>query len=103
MRQYAFAVLLATTPAWGQTPTPAPSPPTAKAPVAMEDRINRGTPELRFNPVTRPSDPVGVIYAARVPGGCLLVMGANRLPNDTNTAQGGVFVPGQGCPRAIQQ
>jgi hypothetical protein len=59
--------------------------------------------QLRFQPVTRPSDPVGTIYAAAVPGGCLLVFGVDRLPSGANTAQGGVFVPGQGCPRAVPQ
>ena len=59
--------------------------------------------QLRFQPVTRPSDPVGVVYAASVPGGCLLVFGADRLPSGANTAQGGVFVPGQGCWRAVPQ
>src|SRR3954453_22666269 len=33
-------------------------------------------PQLRFFPITRPSDPVGVIYASPAPGGCLLVFGA---------------------------
>ena len=56
-------------------------------------------PQLRFHPVTRPTDPVGVIYASPAPGGCLLVFGATARP-DNNTAQGGVYVP-HGCPRAV--
>ena len=56
-------------------------------------------PQLRFFPITRPSDPVGVIYASPAPGGCLLVFGATARP-DNNTAQGGVYVP-HGCPRAV--
>jgi hypothetical protein len=56
-------------------------------------------PQLRFFPITRPTDPVGVIYASPAPGGCLLVFGATARP-DNNTAQGGVYVP-HGCPRAV--
>ncbi len=58
-------------------------------------------PQLRFSPVTRPTDPVGVIYASPAPGGCLLVFGATARP-DNNTAQGGVYVP-HGCPRAVAE
>ncbi len=58
-------------------------------------------PQLRFHPVTRPTDPVGVIYASPAPGGCLLVFGATARP-DNNTAQGGVYVP-HGCPRAVTE
>ncbi len=58
-------------------------------------------PQLRFHPVTRPTDPVGVIYASPAPGGCLLVFGATARP-DSNTAQGGVYVP-HGCPRAVAE
>ncbi len=58
-------------------------------------------PQLRFHPVTRPTDPVGVIYASPAPGGCLLVFGATARP-DNNTAQGGVYVP-HGCPRAVAE
>jgi hypothetical protein len=56
-------------------------------------------PQLRFSPVTRSTDPAGVIYASPAPGGCLLVFGATARP-DNNTAQGGVYVP-HGCPRAV--
>jgi hypothetical protein len=88
-RWWAIAALaLAGAPAWAQTPQPGGQ--TGDAQV-----------QLRFQPVTRPSDPVGVVYAASVPGGCLLVFGADRLPSGANTAQGGVFVPGQGCPRPV--
>ena len=91
MRLTAAAILSCAvlSPAWGQSP-----PSTAPAGEAQ--------PQLRFNPVTRPSDPVGVIHAAAVPGGCLLVVGAESRPPG-NTSQGGAFVPGQGCPRAVQQ
>ena len=58
-------------------------------------------PQLRFHPVTRAADPVGVIYASPAPGGCLLVFGATARP-DNNTAQGGVYVP-HGCPRAVAE
>jgi hypothetical protein len=58
-------------------------------------------PQLRFHPVTRPTDPVGVIYASPAPGGCLLVFGATARP-DGNTAQGGVYVP-HACPRAVTE
>ena len=58
-------------------------------------------PQLRFAPVTRASDPVGVIYASPVPGGCLLVFGAEAKPGGT-TAQGGVYVP-HPCPRAVTE
>jgi hypothetical protein len=58
-------------------------------------------PQLRFFPVTRATDPVGVIYASPAPGGCLLVFGATARP-DNNTAQGGVYVP-HGCPRAVAE
>jgi hypothetical protein len=44
---------------------------------------------------------VGVIYASPAPGGCLLVFGATARP-DSNTAQGGVYVP-HGCPRAVAE
>jgi hypothetical protein len=91
MRTIFTAVLLcAAVPASGQTPSPAAPASDAQA-------------QLRFQPVTRPVDPVGIIYAAPVPGGCVLVFGADRLPNGANTSQGGVFVPGQGCPRAVAQ
>ena len=56
-------------------------------------------PQLRFHPVTRPTDPVGVIYASPAPGGCLLVFAATARPHN-DTAQGGVYVP-HGCPRAV--
>ncbi|GAA0577067.1 hypothetical protein GCM10009416_14590 [Craurococcus roseus] len=56
-------------------------------------------PQLRFSPVTRSSDPVGVVYASPAPGGCLPVFGATARP-DGNTAQGAVYVP-HGCPRAV--
>jgi len=56
-------------------------------------------PQLRFAPVTRSTDPVGVIYASPAPGGCLLVFGAEAKPGG-NTAQGGVYVP-HACPRAV--
>jgi hypothetical protein len=94
-RAIGLMLLLATTPAWGQ---PQPSP---------QDQ----QPQLRFHPVTRASDPVGIIYAAPVPGGCLLVFGAEVRGTGNNTAQGGVFVPapapsgGQAqsvCPRAVR-
>ena len=58
-------------------------------------------PQLRFAPVTRSTDPVGVIYASPAPGGCLLVFGATARP-DNNTAQGGVYVP-HGCPRTVTE
>jgi hypothetical protein len=58
-------------------------------------------PQLRFSPVTRGSDPVGVIYASPAPGGCLLVFGAEAKPGG-NTAQGGVYVP-HPCPRAVTE
>ncbi len=58
-------------------------------------------PQLRFFPITRGTDPVGVIYASPAPGGCLLVFGATARP-DNNTAQGGVYVP-HGCPRAVAE
>ena len=58
-------------------------------------------PQLRFFPITRGTDPVGVIYASPAPGGCLLVFGATARP-DNNTAQGGVYVP-HGCPRAVRR
>ena len=58
-------------------------------------------PRLRFFPVTRPTDPVGVIYASPAPGGRLLVFGATARP-DSDPAQGGVYVP-HGCPRAVAE
>jgi len=58
-------------------------------------------PQLRFSPVTRSSDPVGVIYASPAPGGCLRVFGAEAKAGG-NTAQGGVYVP-HGCPRAVSE
>ena len=58
-------------------------------------------PQLRFAPVTRSTDPVGVIYASPAPGGCLLVFGAEAKPGG-NTAQGGVYVP-HACPRAVTE
>jgi hypothetical protein len=58
-------------------------------------------PQLRFAPVTRASDPVGIIYASPAPGGCLLVLGTEAKPGG-NTAQGGVYVP-HGCPRAVTE
>ena len=73
---------------------PAASAQTPPAPQADQ-------PQLRFHPVTRPTDPVGVIYASPAPGGCLLVFGATARP-DNNTAQGGVYVP-HGCPRAVAE
>ena len=54
---------------------------------------------LRFFPITRGTDPVGVVYASPAPGGCLLVFGATARP-DNNTAQGGVYVP-HGCLRTV--
>lgn len=69
----------------------------AQAPPAQQ----ADQPQLRFHPVTRPTDPVGVIYASPAPGGCLLVFGATARP-DNNTAQGGVYVP-HGCPRAVAE
>lgn len=68
---------------------------TAQAPPAQQAE----QPQLRFHPVTRGTDPVGVVYASPAPGGCLLVFGATARP-DNNTAQGGVYVP-HGCPRAV--
>jgi hypothetical protein len=68
---------------------------TAQTPPAQQ----ANEPQLRFFPITRPTDPVGVIYASPAPGGCLLVFGATARP-DNNTAQGGVYVP-HGCPRAV--
>ncbi len=59
-------------------------------------------PQLRFSPVTRGTDPVGVIYASPAPGGCLLVFGAEAKPGGGNTAQGGVYVP-HACPRAVTE
>jgi hypothetical protein len=59
-------------------------------------------PQLRFSPVTRGTDPVGIIYASPAPGGCLLVFGADAKPGGGNTAQGGVYVP-HGCPRAVAE
>ena len=67
----------------------------AQAPPAQQ----ADQPQLRFHPVTRPTDPVGVVYASPAPGGCLLVFGATARP-DNNSAQGGVYVP-HGCPRAV--
>ena len=58
-------------------------------------------PQLRFSPVTRSTDRVGVIYASPAPGGCLLVFGAEAKPGG-NTAQGGVYVP-HPCPRAVTE
>ena len=69
----------------------------AQAPPAQQ----ADQPQLRFHPVTRPTDPVGVICASPAPGGCLLVFGATARP-DNNTAQGGVYVP-HGCPRAVAE
>ena len=57
--------------------------------------------QLRFFPITRPTDPVGVIYASPAPGGCLLVFGAEAKAGG-NTAQGGVYVP-HACPRAVAE
>ena len=68
---------------------------TAQTPPAQQ----ADQPQLRFHPVTRPTDPVGVVYASPAPGGCLLVFGATAR-QDNNTAQGGVYVP-HGCPRAV--
>lgn len=82
------ALAFAAGPAWAQAPQSGSQTGEAQA-------------QLRFQPVTRPSDPVGVVHAAPVPGGCLLVFGADRLPSGANTAQGGVFLPGQGCPRPV--
>ena len=67
----------------------------AQTPPAQE----ANQPQLRFSPVTRGTDPVGVIYASPAPGGCLLVFGAEAKPG-SNTAQGGVYVP-HPCPRAV--
>ena len=69
----------------------------AQAPPAQQ--TDQG--QLRFSPITRSTDPVGVIYASPAPGGCLLVFGATARP-DNNTAQGGVYVP-HGCPRAVAE
>jgi hypothetical protein len=69
----------------------------AQAPPAQQAE----QPQLRFSPVTRPADPVGVIYASPAPGGCLLVFGAEAKPGG-NTAQGGVYVP-HACPRAVAE
>jgi hypothetical protein len=70
---------------------------TAQAPPAQQ----ADQPQLRFHPVTRGNDPVGVIYGSPAPGGCLLVFGATAQ-SDNNTAQGGVYVP-HGCPRAVAE
>ena len=70
---------------------------TAQTPPAQQ----ANEPQLRFFPITRPTDPVGIIYASPAPGGCLLVFGATARP-DNNTAQGGVYVP-HGCPRAVAE
>ena len=69
----------------------------AQAPPAQQAE----QPQLRFHPVTRATDPVGVIYASPAPGGCLLVFGATARP-DNNAAQGGVHVP-HACPRAVAE
>ena len=82
---FTFAISAAVSTASAQTP-----------PAQQADQ-----PQLRFHPVTRPTDPVGVIYASPAPGGCLLVFGATARP-DNNTAQGGVYVP-HGCPRAVAE
>jgi hypothetical protein len=58
-------------------------------------------PQLRFAPVTRSTDLVGVIYASPAPGGCLLVFGAETKPGG-NTAAGGVYVL-HACPRAVAE
>ncbi len=86
MLRYVFSALVVFTVA---------SAASAQAPPAQQ----ADQPQLRFHPVTRPTDPVGVIYASPAPGGCLLVFGATARP-DNNTAQGGVYVP-HGCPRAV--
>ena len=70
---------------------------TAQTPPAQQ----ADQPQLRFHPVTRPTDPVGVIYASPAPGGRLLVFGATARP-DSDPAQGGVYVP-HGCPRAVAE
>ena len=72
--------------------------PASAAPAQTPPAHQAEQPQLRFFPITRPTDPVGVIYASPAPGGCLLVFGATARP-DNNTAQGGVYVP-HGCPRA---
>ncbi len=89
MRRFVLSALAfaATVPA-----APAQTPPAQQA----------DQPQLRFHPVTRPTDPVGVIYASPAPGGCLLVFGAEAKPGGGNTAQGGVYVP-HGCPRAVTE
>jgi hypothetical protein len=87
LRSVLSALVIATT----ASAAPAQTPPAQQA----------DQPQLRFHPVTRATDPVGVIYASRAPGGCLLVFGATARP-DTNIAQGGVYVP-HGCPRAVAE
>ena len=86
MRRSALSALAVVTVA---SAAPAQTPPAPQA----------DQPQLRFHPVTRPTDPVGVVYASPAPGGCLLVFGATARP-DNNSAQGGVYVP-HGCPRAV--
>jgi hypothetical protein len=73
----------------------------ATAPKAPAQTPSAEQPQLRFFPITRSIDPVGVIYASPAPGGCLLVFGATARP-DNNTAQGGVYVR-HGCPRAVAE
>jgi hypothetical protein len=85
MRRYVFSALVVFTVAAAAS---AQTPPAQQA----------DQPQLRFFPITRPTDPAGVIYASPAPGGCLLVFGATARP-DNNAAQGGVYVP-HGCPRA---
>jgi hypothetical protein len=82
---FTFAICAAVSAASAQTP-----------PAQQADQ-----PQLRFAPVTRSTDPVGVIYASPAPGGCLLVIGAEAKPGG-NTAQGGVYVP-HACPRAVAE
>jgi hypothetical protein len=90
MRRFTLSVLVIAA-------TAAVSAASAQAPPAQQAE----QPQLRFHPVTRPTDPVGVIYASPAPGGCLLVFGAEAKPGG-NTAQGGVYVP-HPCPRAVAE
>ena len=87
LRSVLSALVIATT----ASAAPAQAPPAQQA----------DQPQLRFHPVTRATDPVGVIYASPAPGGCLLVFGAEAKPGG-NTAQGGVYVP-HPCPRAVAE
>jgi hypothetical protein len=86
MRRFVLSALVA---AATVSAAPAQTPPAPQA----------DQPQLRFHPVTRGTDPVGVVYASPAPSGCLLVFGATARP-DGNTAQGGVYVP-HACPRTV--